>query len=105
MIQMQPAIDRIGVTGYPGTLNPRGRSGSVRRSTITPIDTIRNATSVPMLVISARKSIGSTPASSEITTAQTIVAGTGVSVRGFSLWKNRGIMPSRLIANRIRVWP
>ena len=37
MIHRQPRMDRIGVTGYPGTLNPRGRSGAVRRSTITPI--------------------------------------------------------------------
>ena len=51
---------------------------------ITPTDTTMNATSVPMLVISARKLIGSTPASSETTTATMIVAGTGVSVRGFT---------------------
>src|SRR5215212_1937583 len=76
MIQKQPAIDRIGVTGYPGTLKPRGRSGAVRRSTITPTETTRNATSVPMLVISARKLIGSTPASSETTApAASTVAG------------------------------
>ena len=77
----------------------------MRRRTITPIDTIRNAVSVPMLVISARKLIGSSPASSETTTATTIVAGTGVSVRGFRRWKNAGTMPSRPIAKRMRVWP
>ncbi len=32
-------------------------------------------------------------------------AGTGVSVRGFTFRKIDGIMPSRPIANRIRVWP
>ena len=58
-----------------------------------------------MLVISARKLIGITPASSEIRTATKIVDRTGASVRGFSLWKNCGIIPSRPIANRIRVWP
>ena len=72
---------------------------------MTPIETIRNAVSVPMLVISARKLIGSSPASSETMTATMIVAGTGVSVRGFSLWNSGGTMPSRPIANRIRVWP
>jgi len=58
-----------------------------------------------MLVISARKLIGSTPASSETTMATMIVAGTGVKVRGFTRWKIDGIMPSRPIAKRIRVWP
>ena len=58
-----------------------------------------------MLVISARKLIGIRPASSEITTATMIVFGTGVSVRGFTLWKISGSMPSRAIANRMRVWP
>jgi MFS family permease len=37
--------------------------------------------------------------------ATAIVAGTGVSVFGFKRWKNAGIIPSRPIANRIRVWP
>jgi hypothetical protein len=58
-----------------------------------------------MLVISARKSIGSSPASSATSVATISVAGTGVSVRGFSRWKNAGIIPSRLIAKRMRVWP
>ncbi|HKP70662.1 MAG TPA: hypothetical protein VJV05_15350, partial [Pyrinomonadaceae bacterium] len=31
------------------TLNGRGRSGRVRRNTITPIDTITNANKVPIL--------------------------------------------------------
>ena len=58
-----------------------------------------------MLVISARKLIGISPASSAMTTATMIVFGTGVSVRGFTLWKISGSMPSRAIANRMRVWP
>ncbi len=63
------------------------------------------ATRVPMLVISARKLIGIRPASRQMTTATMIVFGTGVRVRGFTLWKSSGIMPSRDIANRMRVWP
>ena len=63
------------------------------------------ATSVPMLVISARKLIGSRPASSETMIATMIVAGTGVSVRGFTRWNSGGIIPSRPMANRIRVCP
>ena len=64
-----------------------------------------NATRVPMLVISARKLIGIRPASRQMTTATMIVFWTGVSVRGFTLWNISGIMPSRDIANRMRVWP
>ena len=45
---MQPQIDRIGITGPNGTRKPRGRSGAVWRSTMTPIETIRNAVSVPI---------------------------------------------------------
>ena len=72
-------------------MKPRGRSGAVWRSTITPIETTRNATSVPMLVISARKSIGNTAASNEMTQATMIVVGTGVSVRGFTFRKIDGM--------------
>ena len=72
---------------------------------ITPIETTRNATSVPMLVISARKLIGISPASSEMTTATMMVDGTGVIVRGFTLWNSGGTIPSRPIAKRMRVCP
>ena len=105
MIHRQPRIARIGITGYSGTLKLRGRSGERRRSTMTPMDTVMNATRVPTLVISARKLIGMKPASSEITTATMMVLGIGVRVRGFTLWNTSGIMPSRDIANRMRVWP
>ena len=37
----------------PGTRNPRSSSGRVRRSTITPMLTMKNANSVPMLTSSA----------------------------------------------------
>ena len=39
----------IGNHGTSGTRNERSMSGAVRRSTITPTLTIRNAKSVPML--------------------------------------------------------
>ena len=61
---------------------------SRRRSTITAIETIPKATSVPTLVISARKSIGMSPASKAMAAATMIVFGTGVLVRGFTLWNN-----------------
>ena len=47
------AAPMIGKTGTNGTRNPRSRSGRVRRSTITPMLTITNANSVPMLTSSA----------------------------------------------------
>ena len=52
------STERIGTTGTSGILNPRGRSGRVRRSTITPTDTSTNANSVPMLTISSSGPIG-----------------------------------------------
>ena len=58
-----------------------------------------------MLVISARKLIGSSPASRATTTATTMVLFTGVWVRGFTVWKNSGSIPSRPMANRMRVCP
>jgi len=45
----QTTTERIGIQGMNGTRNGRGRSGDTRRSTITPIDTMMNANSVPML--------------------------------------------------------
>ena len=105
MIHSAPAIERIGVTGYSGTLKLRGRSGARFRSTITPIETAMNATRVPMLVISARKLIGMRPAIKPMTMATMTVLWIGVSVRGFTRWNISGIMPSRDIANRIRVCP
>src|SRR6478609_7669831 len=105
MIHRAPTTDRIGISGYGRTLKLRGRSGARRRRIMTPMDTVTNATRVPTLVISARKLIGMKPASSEITTATMMVLGIGVRVRGFTLWNTSGIMPSRDIANRMRVWP
>ena len=45
---------RIGTSGTAGVRNARGRSGSVRRSTMTPIDTSTKANRVPILTMSAR---------------------------------------------------
>ena len=47
--QKQARAERIGSTGISGTRKARWRSGRVRRSTITPIDTSTKANSVPML--------------------------------------------------------
>jgi hypothetical protein len=45
---------RIGISGTAGVRKARGRSGWVRRSTTTPIDTSTKANRVPMLTMSAR---------------------------------------------------
>ena len=47
-------MDRIGVTGKPGTLKPRGRSGSRYRRMITPSETTMNAVRVPIDTTSIR---------------------------------------------------
>src|ERR1017187_3878226 len=54
-------IDRPGRYGDPGTRNPRGRSGCLRRSTITPAETTMKANSVPIFARSANQSISKTP--------------------------------------------
>ena len=50
MMKRQAAVLRSATGQTNGTLNGRGRSGSVTRSTSTPIDTSAKAKSVPMLV-------------------------------------------------------
>src|SRR4029453_4524947 len=97
MIHKHPRTDRIGTTGYPGTLNVRGRSGSRRRSTITAIEKIPKATELPPLVISAGKARGRSPGGKAIAAAKMVVFGTGVLVRGFPLWNNSGSIPWRAI--------
>ena len=50
MMKTQPG-GREDATGHTnGTLNGRGRSGSLKRSTSTPMQTSMKANSVPMLV-------------------------------------------------------
>ena len=72
------AADSSGRTGTHGILNGRGRSGRVRRSTITPNDTITNAISVPMLTSDPSVPIGVNPAASATTMPVTIVETCGV---------------------------
>src|ERR1700691_3609206 len=51
---------RIGISGTHGVRKGRGWLGFVYRNTITEIDTITNASSVPMFTIFATWSIGVT---------------------------------------------
>src|SRR4029453_10087880 len=101
----QEITARIGTSGTAGVRKALGRSGWVRRSTITPIDTSTKANRVPMLTMSARVDRGTkvamrattTPAISEITQ--------GVPYRGWTLDSQPGSSRSRLMANRTRLWP
>lgn len=86
-------------------MNPRGKSGSRTRRTITPTATTLNAVSVPMDTMSAKLSSGMKAASVDAKIATITVLCTGVMVRGFTFANRAGSSPSRPIANRIRVWP
>jgi hypothetical protein len=80
-------------------------SGRVRRRTITPMFTSTNANSVPMFTSSAIVVSGTNAASTEISAAKMNVTAIGVPVRSFTFDSQRGISPSRDIANVIRVCP
>src|SRR3954452_1403257 len=99
----QASADRIGTTGDHGTRNLRSRSGLVRRSTGTAIETRTKANSVPMLTRSA--SVVSFTHAAMITTAvaYSSVIRTGVQVRGLTLAISGGSRPSRPIAKPIRL--
>src|ERR1700740_598209 len=70
--------EAIGSSGTQGARNPRGRSGRVRRKTITPADTSTKANSVPTLTISSSLAIGITDAVTATTSATSTVIRTGV---------------------------
>ena len=57
----QTRMPRIGTSGTNGVLYGRGISGCVRRMIMTPTQTITNASSVPMLVMSPRLESGTKP--------------------------------------------
>ena len=94
-----------GSTGPNGTLNGRGMSGRVRRSTMTPTLTSRNANSVPMLTSLTISLSGTSAARIAMSTPRPMVTFTGAPVRGLTSAKRRGIRPSRDIAKKIRVCP
>src|SRR3954447_6004983 len=81
----QASADSTGTTGENGTLNGRGRSGRVRRSTGTAADTSTKANSVPMLTRFARLSSGTNVAVTSTSAAYSSVIRTGVPVRGLTL--------------------
>ena len=91
---------------HPGTRKARGRSGRVRRSTITPTLTSTNANSVPMLTRSASVVESTKPDEHRDHDA----GDRGDAVRacrsvGWTLARPRGSSPSRAMAKATRVWP
>ena len=76
----------------------------MRRRTITPMFTIRNANSVPMLTSLAISLSGSSAAMIAVRMPNISVVNAGVW-RGLRREKIRGSSPSRLMAKKIRVWP
>src|ERR1700679_2132673 len=78
----QQRTDRTGITGPNGTRNPRCRSGSLYRNTITPSETSTNANSVPMFDIAANVPTSNSPAGIATSTPATQVANAGVRNRG-----------------------
>src|SRR5579875_3753779 len=72
-----------------GVRNGRGRSGFVRRMTITAVHTITKAMSVPMFTSSASSLSGKTAAAAATSTPVKIVARCGVRKRGCTAPKKR----------------
>src|SRR5687768_13266106 len=91
----QARIEMIGVYGTPGTLNGRGRSGSVRRRKITPADTNTNANRVPMFVRSTTSAMFANAANVATKSPVMIVPTYGVRYFGCTFENSGGRRPSR----------
>ena len=99
---MQASAERIGTTGDSGTRNGRVRSGRVRRSSGTAIETSRNANSVPMLTSSASGQRDERRRGSA--TKIVVPRSTGPACRaGCTLATDCGSRPSRPMAKPIRL--
>ena len=97
---------RIGTSQSPrGTRKGRSRSGSRRRSTMTPMQTRANAKRVPMLVSCTISSMLAIAAKTPTKTPVRIVVTHGVRYFGCTAPKNdSGNSPSRAIASHTRGW-
>jgi hypothetical protein len=95
----------IGSTGTKGTLKERGRSGRLRRSTTTPIETSTKAASVPMFTRCASSESGMNEARIAMMMPAMMVRRYGVLKRGWVLASQVGSRPSRAIAKPTRDWP
>ena len=97
--------DKIGSTGKNGTLKPpEGIFLSFRKYT-TPMDTMVNATNVPILTNSASLESGTKPAQKATSNANIHVFLTGVLNLGLSSAMLLGSKPSRPKAYKSRVPP
>jgi hypothetical protein len=96
---------RAGTTGTHGVRNARRRSGRVRRSTTTPMDTSTNANRVPMLTMSARVDSGTKAATAATTSPVISEISHGVPKRGWTADSQPGSSRSRLMANSTRLCP
>ena len=81
-------------TGAAGTRNERGRSGRVLRSTSTPMQTVVNASSVPIETRSPSTLIGSRPARIAAMMPTMIWPTYGVWYFGCTLPNSGGTRPS-----------
>src|SRR5580698_11076964 len=75
--QTHAHTEAIGSNGTIGARNPRGRSGRVRRKTMTPADTSRKANRVPTFTISSSLSVGNAEAVNATSAATSTVMRTG----------------------------
>src|SRR5580704_9365539 len=90
---------RIGISGTQGVRNGRGWLGFVYRNTITEIDTITNASSVPIFTILPMSSIGVTLPTTADSSPTSIVLFHGVRTLGRTAAKHFfGRSPSLAIA-------
>src|SRR3546814_3457325 len=87
---MQPAMASGAVTMIAGVRNGRYRPGSVRRSTMTAIETAAKANSVPELETSASRPTGKNAAKSATNTPVRTVMTCGVWKFGCTFAKNSG---------------
>jgi hypothetical protein len=94
-----------GVMGTNGTRNGRGRSGSLRRSTITPADTSTKANNVPMLVRSTTSEMFANAENAATNTPVRMVPTYGVLYFGCTFAITGGSSPSRAIEKKMRGWP
>ena len=88
-----------------GVRNGWWRPGSVRRITITAIDTAAKAKSVPEFEIFASCPTGKKAANRATAIPVRIVMTCGVLNLGWIFEKVAGNRPSRLITKKMRVWP
>src|SRR5215472_4383833 len=99
-------ITPIGATNHTaGVRNVRGNSGSRTRRNNMPIETITNASSVPMETRLPASLTVKTAAKQATTIPVTIVVIHGVRNFGCTLLTNFGNKPSSAMVQKIRDWP